>query len=295
MEKRTKSYFRLIKPGITLSNVMAGFAGFMLALSVVKPSLAEPNTYLVFVGALGGMALIIASACVFNNILDRKMDARMKRTVGRDVANGKISVPAAVIYGTILGLAGFLALGLLTNLLTLILGAIAYIWYVLIYDYSKRTTAYSTLIGGVAGSLPPVAGYTAMTGSIDMAAVSLFLILYLWQLPHFYAISIFRKQDYAEAKVPVWSIVYGDESAKRQIFITVVLYAISAALLFAFGYAGWVYLAASSALSIYWIYRGIKLYKKADPVKWSRSMFGISLLVLMAMSLVIIPAGGFLV
>jgi len=287
MERHTKSYLQLIKPGITLSNTLSGAAGFFLAASMV------PFSLLALIGAVGGIAFVIASACVVNNVIDRDIDKRMKRTSKREIAGGTISIPKAIIFAVVLGLVGFTLLLTLTNVLTFILGVIAFVWYVVIYGIAKRTTAFSTIIGGVPGALPPVAGYTALTGSIDMAAILLFLILFFWQLPHFYAISMFRQSDYASAKLPVWSVKYGMKSAKAQIFISVVLYAVVASLLFFYGYTGVVYLVLSSVLSIYWIYKGVSLYKKIDDVKWARAMFGVSLMVLLAMIL-LIAIGGFL-
>jgi protoheme IX farnesyltransferase len=293
VERHTRSYLRLIKPGITLSNTISAVAGFFLAVSVVRPSWFDGATWLTFVGAIGGTALIIASACVANNILDRKMDAKMKRTAKRGIVDGSISIPKAIAFSIALGVIGFAALLLWTNLLTFVLGIIAYVWYVVIYDLSKRTTPLSTVIGGVAGALPPVAGYTALTNSFDAGAIILFLILYFWQLPHFYAIAMFRKEDYAKAGVPVWSVKYGMKSTKLQLFISAVLYALSAVLLTVYGYTGIVYLVISSALSLYWIYKGISLYHKVDDVKWAKVMFGVSLLVLLAMC-ALIALGGFL-
>lgn len=287
MERHTKSYLQLIKPGITMSNTIAGIAGFFLAASAVGFDL------LVLLGVVGGIALIIASACVANNILDRDIDKRMKRTAKRDVASGVISIPKAVTFSAVLGVAGFLLLGLLTNPLTLLLGGIAYIWYVVIYGIAKRTTVFSTVIGGVAGALPPMAGYTALTGSIDVAALSVFFILFFWQLPHFYAISMFRQSDYAEANLPVWAVRYGLKSTKLQILISVIFYALAAASLVLFGYVGIIYAVISSALSLYWLYRGVSLYQKVDDVKWARTMFGVSLLVLLSMCL-LIAVGGYL-
>lgn len=287
MERHTRSYLQLIKPGITLSNTLSGAAGFFLAASIVQFS------WTAMIGAIFGIAFVIASACVINNIIDRDIDKRMKRTSKREVVSGSISLPKAVVFGITLGLIGFILLLTLTNILTFVLGAIAYIWYVVIYGIAKRTTPFSTLIGGVPGALPPMAGYTALTGSIDIAAILLFVILFFWQLPHFYAISIFRQSDYANAKLPVWAVRYGIKSAKVQIFISVVLYAVSASLLTVFGYTGIIYLVLSSALSIYWIYKGITLYNKVDDVKWARTMFGVSLLVLLAM-IVLISIGGYL-
>lgn len=293
MERHTRSYLRLIKPGITISNTMSGIAGFFLAVTVVGASLLAPATWAVFGAAMGGIALVIASACVVNNILDRKMDAKMKRTLKRGIVDGSITIPKAVVFAVVLGGIGFALLFFWTNLLTFWLGVLAYVWYVVIYGYTKRTTVLSTVIGGVAGSLPPVAGYTALTGALDPAAVVLFAILYFWQLPHFYAISMWRKDDYAKADVPVWAVRYGLKSTKRQIFISVVLYAFSAPLLTLFGYTGIIYLVISTGLSAYWLYKGVTLYKKVDDIKWSKVMFGISLLVLMAMC-ALIAVGGFL-
>ena len=287
MEKRSKSYLQLIKPGITLSNTISGVAGFFLAASFVPFSLAA------LIGAVGGIAFIIASACVMNNILDRDIDKRMKRTAKRDIASGVIGIPKAMVFGIALGLIGFGLLGFLTNTLTVLLGMVAYVWYVAIYGLAKRTTVYSTLIGGVAGALPPVAGYTALTGHIDAGAIILFLILFFWQMPHFYAIAMFRMSDYASAKLPVWSVKYGMKSSKVQILLFTVIFAIVFALPTVYGYTGVTYLVGSILLSAYWLFKGITLYNKVDDIKWARSMFGVSLLVMLSMS-VLIAVGGYL-
>jgi protoheme IX farnesyltransferase len=287
VEKHSRSYLQLIKPGITLSNTISGIAAFFLAASLVPLSLTA------FIGAIGGIAFIIASACVMNNILDRDIDKNMKRTAKRDVASGVISVPKALIFGVLLGIVGFSLLLVLTNVTTFLLGVLAYIWYIAIYGIAKRTTVYSTLIGGVAGALPPVAGYTALTGNLDAGAIILFLILFFWQMPHFYAIAMFRQSDYASAKLPVWSVKYGMKSTKKQILIFTILYAIISSLLTVFGYTGIVYLVGVLALSGYWLYKGISLYNKVDDIKWARTMFGVSLLVLLATCL-LIAIGGYL-
>ena len=291
MERRTRSYLQLIKPGITLSNTLSGVAGFFLATSIVRLEFYQYAT--VFFGAIFGIALIIASACVVNNVLDRDIDTRMKRTAKRDVASGAISVRKAMIFAGILGIIGFSLLMLYTNTLTFILGVIAYVWYIVIYGIAKRTTVLSTFIGGVAGALPPAAGYTALTGQFDTGALLLFLILLFWQMPHFYAIAMFRQKDYASAKLPVWSVKYGLKSTKKQILIFAVLYAVVTTLLYAFGYTGIIYLVLSLALSVYWVYRGLSQYNKLEDEKWARKMFGASLLVLMSM-LLLISIGGYL-
>jgi protoheme IX farnesyltransferase len=287
VEKRSKSYLQLVKPGITLFNTISGVSGFFLAASFVSFNV------LALVGTVFGISFIIASACVMNNILDRDIDKRMKRTAKRDVASGVISIKKALSFGIVLGVIGFGVLAYLTNGITLLLGVVAYVWYVAIYGYAKRTTVYSTLIGGVAGALPPMAGYTALTGTIDAGAILVFLIMFFWQMPHFYAIAMFRQSDYASANLPVWSVKYGLKSSKVQIILFTVLFAIVFALPTLFGYTGIVYLVASIVLSLYWLYKGISLYKKVDDVKWARTMFGVSLLIMLSMS-ILIAIGGFL-
>jgi protoheme IX farnesyltransferase len=287
MERRSRSYFQLIKPGITLSNTLTGIAGFFLASSVV------PFSPWILIGVVVGIAFIIASACVFNNVLDRNIDKRMKRTKKRDVASGVMSVKKALAFGSLLGVIGFVTIIVLTNVLTFVLGVIAFFWYIAVYGYAKRKTVLSTIIGGVAGALPPMAGYTALTGRIDAAAIILFLILFFWQMPHFYAIAMFRRSDYASAKLPVWSVKYGMKSAKKQILIFTIIYAVASGLLYVFGYTHIVYLVLSVALSAYWLHQGISFYKKVDDEKWARKMFGASLLILLSMCL-LIAVGGFL-
>lgn len=287
MERRSRSYFQLIKPGITLSNTISGVAGFFLAASFIPFSLTA------LIGVVAGIALVIASACVMNNVLDRDIDKRMKRTAKRDVASGVISINKALLFGAILGLAGFTFLLVCTNTLTFLLGVLAYIWYIAIYGIAKRTTAYSTLIGGVAGALPPMAGYTALTGTVDAGAILVFLILFFWQMPHFYAISMFRQSDYASAKLPVWSVKYGMKSAKLQILVFTFLFAIVAVLPVIYGYTGVVYFVGAAGLSLYWLYKGISLYDKVTDIKWARTMFGVSLLVMLSICL-LIAVGGYL-
>ncbi|MDB5176836.1 MAG: Protoheme farnesyltransferase [Candidatus Saccharibacteria bacterium] len=286
MERHTRSYLQLMKPGITLGNSISALAGFFLAASQFGFSLTA------LIGAIGGIIFVIASACVVNNIIDRDLDKKMKRTKGREVAAGVIPVPSAIIYAVVLGVIGFGLLALWTNWLTFGLGILSYIWYVVVYGIAKRTTPLSTIIGGVCGALPPVAGYTSLSGQIDMTAIILFALLMVWQLPHFYAISIFRHDDYKNAKLPVWSVRYGIPSTKKQIFFWVVIFALLSPLLTLLGPTGLLYLIVMLGLSIYWVYQGARYYND-DDVRWAKRMFGASLIIMMAMS-AIIGVGGYL-
>lgn len=286
MERRTKSYLQLIKPGITLSNTLAAVAGFFLASSAFG---FELKTLL---GIVIGIAFVIASACVANNVIDRDIDARMKRTKGREVAAGNISVRSAVVFAVALGITGFWSLLVLTNILTAILGLVAYVWYVVIYGIAKRTTSLSTIVGGVCGALPPVAGYTAVTGYVDVVAVVLFAMWMVWQLPHFYAISIFRRDDYKKANLPVWSVKYGNASTRRQmLFWVLVFLTLTPALVFV-GATCNPYLIVMVAGGLYWAVNGIAHVDEPDE-EWARRMFKSSIYVLLV-TMVAIGAGGYL-
>lgn len=278
MEHRTRSYLQLIKPGITLSNTMTAIAGFLLARS--NHGFIVPT----FLGLIGGIALVIASACVVNNIIDRDLDVRMARTKKREIASGNISIRHAAVYSVILGLGGFVALAAFTNWIVLALGALSYVWYVVVYGIAKRTTPLSTIIGGVCGALPPVAGYVAVTGSIDGIALILFAIMMVWQLPHFYAIAMFRMNDYKSAGLPVWSVKYGLKSTKAQILFWVAVYALLIPLLTVVNAAGVTYVVIMTLLALYWIYQGVRYYESDPDERWAKRMFGVSLIVLLAFS-----------
>lgn len=287
MERHTRSYLQLIKPGITLSNTLSAAAGFMLASSLFGFSVPQ------FIGAVVGVALVIASACVINNIIDRKRDVAMKRTKKREIAAGNISVSYAIIYAVLLGTGGFTALAVLTNGLTVLLGIVAYVWYVGIYGVAKRTTPFSTLVGTVSGALPPVAGYTAISGRIDVVAVVLFGLWATWQMAHFYAISIFREQDYRNASLPVWSVRYGLESTRRQILIWLFAFLMLVPLLSVVKATGAVFTAVMSGISFYWLLQATYFYKKESPEKWAKRIFGVSLVVVLVLSAAV-ATGGYL-
>jgi protoheme IX farnesyltransferase len=287
MREQVRSYIYLLKPGITVSNTISAIAGYFLAVAVI-----DEFDGLKLAGLVIGIASIIGSACVANNILDWKIDAQMKRTKRRAVATGKISRKAAAIYAGLLAGIGFALIFSLTNSLTGILGATAYISYVALYGAAKRTTKWSTLIGTLPGSLPLVAGYTTMTGQLDLVAGVLFLMMTFWQLGHFYAIAMFRQSDYAAAGLPVWSVVEGMASTKRQLFLFVWLFLLTSPLLTIIGVTGILYAVVMGSLAIFWVGQGIRYYQ-GDDVTWARKMFFVSLVVLLVMC-ILIALGGFL-
>lgn len=279
--QRVRDYYLLTKPGIIQGNALSLLAGNVLAITLY--GFNAWTTLAVFIGT----SLVIGSACVFNNILDREMDKRMQRTRDRALVRGTITPSAAAIYGTVVGVAGLAILWLWVNPLVTILGVISLVWYVLIYGYAKRTTPWSTLIGSVCGAMPPVAGYAAVTGSIDLAAVILFAILTVWQMPHFYALAIRRRDEYAVAQWPVLPVVRGVNTTKKRIVMYMVLFCFTAPLLTLAGYTGMVYFVASIALAVYWLVVALRTWQEPNDHKWAGRVFGISLLVLTLQSLLI--------
>lgn len=283
----TRSYWRIIKPGITISNTIAAAAGLLLGIAVTGKWDGVAAT-----GLIVGIAAVIGSACVANNVLDRKIDAKMSRTKKREVVTGTIAMRTAIMYSVALGLIGFGLLFVLTNGLTGLLGIIAYLSYVVIYGAAKRSTAWSTVIGTLPGALPPVSGYTAITGHLDATTFVLFLMMVLWQLGHFYAIAMFRRDDYKAANLPVWSVEKGMRSTKRQLYIAVWLFLLVTPLLALLKVTGLVYTVIMVCVSVWWVLTGWRNYE-LDDTKWARKMFGVSLVVLLVMCGAI-ATGGFL-
>lgn len=286
MKETIRAYLHILKPGITISNTISAVAGFFFGVSVINDFSSST-----LIGLMLGIAAVIGSACVANNVLDEKIDAKMKRTKRREVVTGIISKRAALLYSLILAGIGFALIFMLTNVLTGVLGVVAYVSYVALYGAAKRTTIWSTVIGTLPGALPLVAGYTAMTGRLDTAALILFAMMVFWQLGHFYAIAMFRRDDYAAAGLPVWSVARGLASTKRQLFLFVWLFLVSAPLLSVAGYTGKLYAIAMVGAAAIWVVNGLKKYD--DDVAWARGMFFVSLSVLLIMCL-LIAIGGFL-
>ena len=170
------------------------------------------------------------------------------------------------------------------NTLTALLGILAFVWYVVIYTFSKRKTPFSTIIGAVCGALPPVAGYTAATSQLDVTAATLFALLFVWQLPHFYAIAIFRRSDYQKAGIPVWSVKYGEVSTRRQIMFWLVAFTVLVTLLTTSGVASTYFAYIMVPAALYWAVDGALSFRRLDNPTWARRTFATSLVVLILLS-----------
>jgi protoheme IX farnesyltransferase len=235
-----------------------------------------------------GMTLVIGSACVFNNYLDRDIDSKMPRTKSRALVTQAIPNTHAITFGIILGIVGFLILLFGTNLLTALLGLAGIVSYVGMYTPAKHRTEYATLIGTIPGAIPPAAGYTAAKGSLDIAALLLFIILVCWQMPHFYGIAIRRREEYAAANVPVWPVVRGLASTRVQMQLYAIGFLISAAVFTLLGYTGIVFIVVLGLAGIYWLYLCFQKPPQGGESAWAKHVFLYSLLLLPLMSVLFV-------
>jgi len=207
-----KQYLQVTKPGIIFGNLISVIGGFLLAS---KGSI----DYTLFLASLVGVSLVVASGCVFNNVIDRDIDIKMERTRNRVLVKGLISAKVSLVYATALGIAGFALLYFGANPLAMWLAVMGFVVYVGVYSlYMKRNSVYGTLIGSLSGAAPPVIGYCAVTNQFDAGALILLAIFSLWQMPHSYAIAIFRFKDYQAANIPVLPVVKGISVAKKSYY-----------------------------------------------------------------------------
>lgn len=288
-----KRYYELTKSGLVFGNLFTVIAGFLLGARVIQGAggMVAINAWSLL-ATLVGIALVMASGCVFNNYIDRDIDVKMERTKHRALVNKHVSTRSAFTFACVLGALGFALLLCFTNILTVLAALTGFIFYVFAYSmWGKRHTVYGTFIGAIAGATPPVVGYAAASGRIDMAAALLFLIMLVWQMPHFFAIAIRRKEDYAAAKVPVMPVRFGIHRTKISMFIYIGEFIMAASSLFLFGYAGPVYLVIALLLGVAWLVlsaRGLLIKESAAANKqWARQMFLFSLIVMMVLFITI--------
>jgi protoheme IX farnesyltransferase len=275
-----RTYYLLTKPGIIMGNLVTTIGGFALA----SRGRFDLPLFLFLLAGLGG---VIASACVFNNYIDRELDRKMERTKHRPLAAGLVSGKRAILFALALGLGGISLLLFKTNLLSASLSALGFFVYVALYSFWKSRTTYATLVGSVSGALPPVIGYTAASNNIDVGALILFLLLVLWQMPHFFSIAMYRFNDYAAAAIPVLPIKKGITAAKVHMLLYIAAFLLACTTLLLFGYAGTAYLLVSSIAGFVWLILCAQGFTAQDDKLWARQMFVCSLVVIMALCLMI--------
>jgi len=292
-----KYYYELTKAGLVFGNIITVLAGFLLGTQTLRDSGGTPVSVWLLVATVVGIVFVMASGCVFNNYIDRHIDAKMERTKHRALVTHRISARAALIFASVLGIAGFLVLIFFTNPLATLVAATGFIFYVCAYSlWGKRATVYGTFIGAISGATPPVVGYAAATGRLDVAALILFLIMLAWQMPHFFAIAIRREEDYAAAKIPVMPVASGVRRTNNSMAIYIIEFNIAISLLPLFGYAGSVYLAIALVLGLAWLVLCVRGFWIASNLTtaavtanrvWARHMFLFSLIVMMVLFITI--------
>ncbi len=246
-------YLALTKPRVVALIVFTAIVGTLLS----TPGL--PPLYALLWGNLG-IALASASAATINHVLDRRIDAQMSRTRGRPLPTGGLSERQALIFAAVLGFASMAILGLLVNLLTAVLTFASLIGYAIIYTaWLKRATSQNIVIGGAAGAAPPVLGWTAVTGHVDADALLLFLIIFAWTPPHFWALAIARRDEYARAGIPMLPVTHGVDHTRLQVLLYTVLLVLVTLLPYMTRMSGLIYLASALVLDALFLYHALVL------------------------------------
>ena len=273
-----KRYLLITKPGIIMGNLISVLGGFFLAAN-------GSQSLQLLLMTLMGVSLVIASGCVFNNYIDRDIDGLMERTRNRVLVKGLISPRASLIYASLLGVAGVVLLGQINGLAAL-LGGLGFVVYVGLYSlWLKRRSVYGTLVGSLSGAMPPVIGYCAVRGEFDSGALVLLLIFSLWQMPHSYAIAIFRLRDYQAAGIPVLPVLRGIRVTKDHMLGYIIAFAMAALMLTGTGYAGYGYLGVALLVSAIWLLLAVNGYRVSDDAVWARKLFFFSIIAITALSL----------
>ncbi len=260
------SYVNLMKPHVTVLLLGTTAATMAIALRGLPPL----GTLL---ATLVGGAMAAGSANSLNCYIDRDIDQIMGRTQRRSLPSGRVSPQHALVFGLVLGILSFVVFTLFVNLLSAVLGLAAILFYVLIYTLGlKRTTMQNIVIGGAAGAVPVLIGWTAATNQITLAAIWLFAIVFYWTPPHFWALSLLIQKDYEKAGVPMLPVVMGEKETQRQIFLYTLLLVAVTLILFVIHAMGYFFLISAVALGGVMIYMAVRLLRDKEK-RWARTLF----------------------
>ena len=253
-----KSYYHLCKPNVVYMMLICAFVGMLLAEQYV-------SSYLYLFVSLLGIALCAASAAAINQVIDRKTDASMTRTDQRPIPQGELSPMHASVFALIIGILGSMILYFFVNTLTMVLTITSLIGYAFIYTvYLKRATPQNIVIGGLAGAAPPLLGWSSITNTIDPYALLLVLIIFVWTPPHFWALAIYRKDEYAKESIPMLPVTHGVEFTKLQIVLYTIILFIVSILPYVVLMSGIIYLVSALILSSIFMYYAVKLFVSKD-------------------------------
>jgi len=258
VSKTFYQYLKLCKPRVVFLIVFTAVVGMFLAVP------GWPPVVPLLAGTLG-IGLAASSAAAINHLLDHRIDAKMARTKRRPLASGKLTEKKALVFALALGVLSMLILLLWVNALTAALTFLSLIGYAVVYTvWLKRATPQNIVIGGAAGAAPPVLGWTAVTGSLDPHALLLFLIIFVWTPPHFWALAIYRKEEYALVDIPMLPVTHGAEFTRLQILLYTVLLVIVTTLPFLTHMSGVVYLAGASVLNLGFLWYALRMMVSRD-------------------------------
>ena len=277
-----KSYYQLCKPNVVYMMLICAFVGMLLAEQSV-------GSYSYLFVSLVGIAFCAASAAAINQVIDRKSDASMTRTDQRPLPKGELSATHASLFAVLIGITGATILYVYVNTLTMLLTIASLIGYAFIYTvYLKRATPQNIVIGGLAGAAPPLLGWSAVTNSIDPYALLLVLIIFVWTPPHFWALAIYRKEEYAKESIPMLPVTHGVVFTKLQIVLYTIILFIVSLLPYVVLMSGIIYLISALALSSVFLYYSINLYfSDSDEDAMSTFQFSIYYIFLIFLALLI--------
>ncbi len=267
----------------------------ILLTAVVGMFLAVPAPYLpdamLVLAASAGISMASASAAVFNHIVDEQIDIQMSRTDQRPLPQGKVSRNQALVWGVFLGVVGLGILQLFVNTITMVLTFVSLIGYAVIYTmYLKRATPQNIVIGGAAGAAPPILGWTSISGTQGIEyALLLFLIVFIWTPPHFWALAIYRVEEYKKVDVPMLPVTHGLAYTRMQILLYTVLLLLVTLLPYLAGMSGLIYLVSALILGLIFLAYSIKIYKNPDDntIAWRTFMFSVNYLMLLFVALLV--------
>lgn len=258
MSKTFYQYLELCKPRVVILIVFTAIVGMFLSVPGWPPLIA------LLAGTLG-IGLAASSAATINHLLDHRIDARMARTKRRPLASGQLTERNVLIFALSLGLLAMIILVLWVNPLTAVLTFLSLIGYAIVYTvWLKRATPQNIVIGGAAGAAPPVLGWTAITGSLDPQALLLFLIIFVWTPPHFWALAIYRKAEYALVDIPMLPVTHGSAFTRLQILLYTVLLVIVTTLPYLTHMSGLVYMAGVSVLNLGFLWYALRMMVSKD-------------------------------
>lgn len=279
---RINQFYRLTKPRVVSLIVFTAVIGMFLAVPGAVPIDA------LILGTIG-IALVAGAAAALNCLVEQKFDAVMARTQGRPLPQGKVSVPETLFFLSIVGGLGLFILHQWVNPLTMWLTLATFVGYAIIYTLIlKPLTPQNIVIGGASGAMPPVLGWTAVTGEIAADALLLFLIIFAWTPPHFWALALYRKNEYAKIGMPMLPVTHGDQFTRLHVLLYTVILCIVTALPYITQMSGLIYLASAIVLNGYFMYYAIEIYRNySDPLARKAFRYSILYLALLFVALLV--------